>query len=118
MLRYILPLGLAALLSLPFDVRAGEPTQPVPTDAHCRIATDARWTPQEVFVWNRACVGEIADFNTEPGYGGDLDPKRPEGLPDNRVLLSSFIETVLLTEKYRHALTRNGASYLGCSFQG
>lgn len=68
-------------------------------------------------MWNRACVGEIADFNTEPGYGGDLDPKRPEGLPDNRVLLSSFIETVLLTEKYRHALTRNGLRIWGARFK-
>jgi uncharacterized protein YjbI with pentapeptide repeats len=115
-LRYILPLCFVALLSLPFDVRADEPAQSTPSVGRCAVAAEAGWTPQEVFVWNRACSGEIADFNTAPGYGSNLDPKRPEGLPENRTLSSAFIQTVLLVDKYRRALTRNGLRISGARF--
>jgi hypothetical protein len=41
------------------------------------VSADERWTPQEKFVWKRVCVGEIANFNAAPGYGGMLDPTKP-----------------------------------------
>jgi uncharacterized protein YjbI with pentapeptide repeats len=74
------------------------------------------WTPQEKFVWERVAAGAIANFNTADGYGGYLDPKRPEGLPDNRVLRSAFLETILLKEPYRRSLTRRGVTIAGARF--
>ena len=116
MLRNILWVGLMASVLLAFGARADEPARRVPTDGQCPVAADERWTPQEKFVWGRVCIGQIADFNAAPEYGGDLDAKRPEGLPDNRVLTSAFIETILLSEKYRRALTRNGVRIAGARF--
>jgi uncharacterized protein YjbI with pentapeptide repeats len=74
------------------------------------------WTPQEKFVWERVAAGKIADFNTADGYGGDLDPKKPEGWPDNRVLRSAFLETILLEELYRRNLSRRGVTISGARF--
>ena len=74
--------------------------------------------PQEKFVWQHVCVGDVANFNVGPDYGGNLDPKRPEGLPDSRILRSSFLETILLADKYRHALTRYGVRIVGARFKG
>jgi hypothetical protein len=74
------------------------------------------WTPQEKFVWQRVTGGKIADFNTTDGYGGDLDPKKPEGWPENRVLRSAFLETILLKEPYRRNLTRRGVVIFGARF--
>ena len=74
------------------------------------------WTPQEKFVWQRVAAGEIANFNTADGYGGNLDPKTPEGWPDNRVLRSAFLETILLKDPYRRNLTRRGVTIVGARF--
>jgi uncharacterized protein YjbI with pentapeptide repeats len=74
------------------------------------------WTPQEKFVWERVAGGEIADFNTADGYGGNLDPKRPEGWPENRVLRPAFLETLLLKDPYRRNLTRHGVTISGARF--
>lgn len=115
--RYILLLCLVVPLFVSFDIRADEPPPAKTANASCAVAADNRWTPQEKFVWSRACAGELANFETAPGYGGDLDPTRPEGFPDNRVLSSAFISTVLLADKYRHALTRNGLRIRGARFK-
>jgi hypothetical protein len=74
------------------------------------VAAAEDWTPQEKFVWERVAAGKIADFNTTGGYGGNLDPKKPKGWPDNRVLRSAFLETILLKDPYRRNLTRRAAS--------
>ena len=71
----------------------GDIAKPVPIDGKCSVEADPLWTPQEIFVWLQVCVGKVADFNTAPGYGGDRDPKRPGGLPDNRILRGEFLET-------------------------
>ena len=84
----------------------------------CSVPADPQWMPQEKFVWQHVCVGDAANFNVGPDYGGNLDPKRPEGLPDSRILRSSFLETILLADKYRHALTRYGVRIVGARFKG
>ncbi|MGA8195753.1 MAG: hypothetical protein WB902_20550 [Acetobacteraceae bacterium] len=86
MLRPVLHVVVTALLLTICVVRAEEPARPVPMDGTCPVAADEHWSLQEAFVWSRVCIGQTADFNAAPEYGGDLDPKRPEGLPDNRVL--------------------------------
>lgn len=100
-----------------FAARGDEPAGPIPSNGQCVVTADEQWTRQERFVWSRVCIGGVADLNGEPEFGGDLDPKRPEGLPDNRILRSAFIETILLADKYRHALTRNGVHIVGARFK-
>jgi hypothetical protein len=87
-----------------------------PTDGICSVPADEHWKPQEQFVWNRVCLGDQANFNLEQGYGGDLDPKAPAGLPESRVLSATFLATILLSDKYRHALTRRGVRITGARF--
>jgi uncharacterized protein YjbI with pentapeptide repeats len=78
-----------------------------------KIPADPTWTPQEQWVWECVQAGEIADFNTTEGYGGQLDPKDPEDWPDTRILRPAFLETVLLHEPYRTAIPRHGLRIVG-----
>jgi hypothetical protein len=103
-------------LAAPIAARADSPPQPIPADGKCAVPADPNWTKQEQFVWLNACTGKEADFNNEPDYGGDLDPKSPAGLPENRILRSSFIEAILLNDKYRSVLTRLGVRITGARF--
>ena len=89
-------------------IAGGEAAASPPSNRECAVLPNPNWTTQETFVWSRVCVGLDADFTSEPSYGGVIDPHRPEGLPNDRILTSDFIETILLNEKYRHALTRIG----------
>jgi hypothetical protein len=115
-IRYVVAVALLSLLIPSNDARSEDLPQPVPANGKCSVPADPQWTPQEKFVWRRVCIGEVADFNKAPGYGGDIDPKSPQGLPDSRILRSAFIETILLKDKYRHALTRRGVVISGARF--
>jgi uncharacterized protein YjbI with pentapeptide repeats len=106
-------LVLLTLLIAPLGVCA-QPAAPL--DGLCPVPADDRWTPQEKFVWERVCVGKVADFNGAPGYGGKLDPKKPAGWPQNRVLRSAFLEAILLKDPYRRALHRHGVNIFGARF--
>ena len=75
------------------------------------------WTPQEKWVWKQVCQGKIADFNKAKDYGGALDPKEDKEWPENRVLKPAFLETILLNEPYRGALTRHGVRIVGTWFK-
>ena len=103
-------------LAAPVAAHAESPPQPIPADGKCAVAVDPNWTKQEQFVWLNVCAGKEADFNKAPGFGGDLDPKGPNGLPASRILRSSFLETILLKDKYRSALTRLGVRITGARF--
>jgi hypothetical protein len=85
-------------------------------DATCPVSADERWTPQEKFVWERVCIGEVANFNETPGYGGNLDPMKPADWPQSRVLRPAFLEEILLKDPYRRALTRHGVIIVGARF--
>jgi hypothetical protein len=115
LLRYPI-LYLLVALTAPIAARADSPPQPVPADGQCTVAADPSWTKQEQFVWLAVCSGKEADFNKEPDYGGDLDPMSSAGLPDSRILRPSFIETIMLKDKYRSALTRFGVRINGARF--
>ncbi len=107
---------LLGLFAASLDVCAEEIQQAPPTNGVCPVPADEHWKPQEQFVWKRVCLGDEANFNIEPGYGGELDPKDPAGLPESRVLSSNFLATILLSDKYRHALTRRGVRIIGAQF--
>jgi hypothetical protein len=98
-----------------FGQQAQQDVSP-PLDATCAVSADERWTPQEKFVWERVCVGEVANFNAAPGYGGRLDPMKPADWPQSRVLRPAFLETILLKDPYRRALTRRGVIIVGARF--
>jgi uncharacterized protein YjbI with pentapeptide repeats len=107
---------LLTMLTAPLAVCAEDVEQAPPADGKCSVPADDHWKPQEQLVWKRVCSGDEANFNIEPGYGGDLDPKDPAGLPESRVLSSSFLATILLSDKYRPALTRRGVRITGARF--
>lgn len=83
----------------PCCARAEDAAQPLPSAGDCSAEVDGHWTPQEEFVWRKVCVGAAADLS-------NIDP----------VLSSRFLETILLKDKYRHALTRNGVRIVGARF--
>jgi len=112
-------IGVALLAALVFapSTSYGETARPVPADRVCPVPPDEHWTAQEKFVWVHVCVGDIVDFNSTPGFGGHLNPLTQQ-FPANRVLRSSFLETILLTDRYRQALTRRGVRIVGARFDG
>ncbi len=75
------------------------------------------WSSQEKWVWSKVRDGEIADFNEGKDYGGHLDPKDLDRWPESRVLTSSFIETILLSEPYRDSVPRHGVNITGAWFR-
>jgi uncharacterized protein YjbI with pentapeptide repeats len=110
---------IVVLLTLlaPLEALCEHIAQPVPLEGTCLVPVDKeRWTEQEVFVWERVCVGQEADFNKAEGYGGNLDPRIPDAWRPNRVLRPAFLETILLSAKYRSALTRHGVHIVGSRF--
>ena len=82
----------------------------------CKVEPLKDWTPQEKWVWKQVCEGEIADFNKGEKYGGFLDPKKPDDWQNNRILRSTFLETILLYEPYRSSLPRHGVRIIGAWF--
>ncbi len=106
---------IALLIALAASVNAlaDSPPQPIPANRQCAVAADPDWTKQEKLVWARVCTGEEANFNEEPGYGGDL---ASSSLPADRILRPSFLETILLKDKFRNALTRFGVRIVGARF--
>ncbi|MBO1225397.1 MAG: hypothetical protein JYX80_13325, partial [Candidatus Scalindua sediminis] len=92
----------------------GKPTLP---GKSCQTEPLPNWTPQEKWVWKQVCEGKIANFNKTEGYGGNLDPKKPEEWPESRILTPVFLETILLHEPFRGSLTRHGVRIVGAWFK-
>ncbi len=103
-----------ASLSAAEEPAKGRPALP---GEPCLTKPRSSWTKQEKWVWNQVCVGKIANFNEAEGYGGQLDPKKPEGWPKSRVLRPAFLETILLHEPYRSAVLRQGVRIVGAWFK-
>ena len=81
----------------------------------CRVRPNSNWTPQEKWVWNRVCSGEIADLNQMEG-NGDLNPMIPQGWTDKRVLRPAFLRAMLMEDPYRSAVTSKGMMIVGAWF--
>jgi len=80
----------------------------------CGVPPRDIWTEPEAWAWKRICEGETADFPVRTGV--ILDPRKSEGWSDDRTLSSEFLETVLLYEPYRNALTHRGVRIVGAWF--
>ena len=100
----------------PTGASSQQPMDSVSLDEPCSVSSDSRWTPQEKFVWERVCVGDVANFNAAPDYGGELDPTKPAGWPQSRILRPAFLRMILFKDPYRRVLTRRGVLIRGGRF--
>ncbi len=91
--------------------------RPVLPGEDCQMPSQESWSPQEKWVWKQVCEGKIADLNKAEGYGGPFDPKEDKDWPEGRILSPAFLETTLLHEPYRGALTRHGVHIVGAWFK-
>ena len=105
-------LCLAAVLQP--DPRWAAAQQALPGES-CQTAPLPEWTEPERWVWKQLCEGRIADFNTR--YLVTLDSKERKGWDEKRELSSVFLETILLHEPFRGALTRKGVRIVGAWFR-
>ena len=113
MQRTIWPVVLFALLTI--AQRPALAQIPLLPGEPCNVPARAIWTEPEKWVWSRICIGREADFNKLKGY---LHPDRKEGWRKDRALSSEFLETILLYEPYRSAITRKGVRIVGAWFPG
>jgi uncharacterized protein YjbI with pentapeptide repeats len=100
---------------LPHAMYANDSTTlPVEHERRCKADPQKEWTAQERWVWQKICLGETADFNGAAGVvDGFLDPAIKEQWPKNRIIRSRFLETILLDEPFRSALTHHGVRIWG-----
>ena len=88
-----------------------------------KVEPHPSWSEQEKWVWSKLLDGEYADFNADPRFGGPLDPTKDELWTEdnenakNRVLTPKFLQTILLDEPYRSAITRQGVDIRGGWFR-
>jgi hypothetical protein len=115
-MRFLCVLFTLVLFIVLSDARAQQRASPASLDEPCSVSSDPRWTPQEKFVWRRVCVGAVADFNAEPGYGGNLDPTNPAGWPQSRVLRPAFLQTILFKGRLPPRVDAARRLDQGCSF--
>jgi hypothetical protein len=79
----------------------------------CHVEALPSWSLQEKWVWKKICLNEVADFNKENSYGGTLYPKESQEWPENRILTSEFLETIILHEPYSGAIPHQGIRIIG-----
>ena len=75
------------------------------------------WTDQEKWVWKQVQSGEIANFNREEVYGGNLDPKKTESWMPERILRPEFLLTVLCRTSFRNGIPHTGLRIAGAWFK-
>ena len=80
----------------------------------CRVEVHQSWSDVEKWVWDRLCVGEIADLGERDNRS--LDPHSNEGWDDERRLSPRFLETILLHERWASAVPRQGVRIKGALF--
>jgi len=115
-MRYCPPILFLVILITYLGFNAEKPVQSAPVTARCPLPPDESWTSQEKFVWERVCIGEEADFNKEPAYGGELGPRKPGTLPEDRILTQAFLEKILFDEQDRSIIARLGVRIFGARF--
>ena len=82
----------------------------------CQTEPLSDWMPQEKWVWKQVCEGKIADLSKFEGFNTKIAPGKFGYLSEIRILTPEFLETILLHEPYRGALTRYGVRIVGAWF--
>lgn len=77
----------------------------------CQTPPRPEWTKPEKWVWQQVCEGKIADFNTL--HKGKLNPRDSDGWSPERLISPEFLETILLHDPFRSALSRRGVCIVG-----
>ncbi len=80
----------------------------------CQTQPLEKWTDQEKWVWGEVCAGRIVNLADE--FGGAENVADASNWPEKRILTPAFLETILLHEPFRSALTRNGIHIIGARF--
>jgi hypothetical protein len=88
----------------------------MPPGQTLRVLPDETWAEPEKWVWEQTCMGELADFNHN--CLKELDPNKEEGWNSERLISSSFLETVLFKDPYRISLPRRGLRISGAWIRG
>ena len=105
-----------AISSVAFPVGAEEfvKVRPVLPGEQCKTAHQNNWTEQERWVWKEVCEGREADLIQREGYR--IEPDNTDRWPQERILRSAFLESILLHEPYVGALTHRGVRIKGAWF--
>ena len=87
---------------------------PLPSVKTC-LELGRGWSETERFVWEKTCYGDIADLSQLDN--GRLDPKKPDGWANSdRLISSTFLETILFQKRFQDAVTRHGVRIVGAYF--
>jgi hypothetical protein len=109
----ILAFSIAVASCVVFRPTGGDAAPALPGEP-CQVDPRPTWSETEKWVWSQACIGKIADLNRHSDR--TLDPHSPEGWTDARKLSSAFLETILLYDPWRSALTHQGMRIVGAWF--
>lgn len=99
-----------ALYSLP--ARAVDPT------AECIALQSDRWTPQEVWIWEKLCAAETADLNVRDGLDEELDALTAplDAWTESRKVTTAFLRDILLHSPFVDALRNKPVRISGAWF--
>ena len=96
------------------ELTKGKPTLP---GEPCQTESLNKWTSQEKWVWKRVCEGKIADLSKFEGFNTKVALGKFGYLSEIRIITPEFLETILLHEPFRGALTRHGVRIVGAWFK-
>jgi hypothetical protein len=80
-----------------------------------QVLPHENWTDLETWVCEEVGAGRIADINRK--LGRIADPKKPEDWGPERRLSSTFVESIILHDRWREGVSRRGVRILGALFE-
>ena len=124
----VLPMTLAQAA----DVATKPPSLAALFRESCRVDPPNDWSEPERWAWKEICEGRSADFNSDR-RAMDLNPKDSDVKPEildldqssyddtfltKRTLSALFLQTIIINEPFRSAITHRGVHIVGAYFGG